>query len=235
MLKLPTFPRRLRSKRVRPTTPTFLSDPDAPPPTKPVVYSPVPTMHTLRGAMMCDELVQMLPYSIWYSKKREDREEQNEKSRENKEKRAGINPRVIASPRRSITCVNPTWRGVFCGVVPLPTRAPAINTRYYWWKSVSPPQASACALIFNSRRGRIRTVLVHAGSELPHAPLLLRLWRGLNIARAWYVSGRIGFNRHDKYKVCSCSNFLVLTFSLFPVLRTVLRHSHFNISTIPIS
>lgn len=27
----------------RPTTPTFLSDPEAPLPTKPVVYSPVPT------------------------------------------------------------------------------------------------------------------------------------------------------------------------------------------------
>lgn len=43
MLRFPTFPRLLRSKSVRPTTPTFLSDPDAPPPTKPVVYSPVPT------------------------------------------------------------------------------------------------------------------------------------------------------------------------------------------------
>ncbi len=29
-----------------PTTPTFLSDPEAPPPTKPVVYSPVPTCKT---------------------------------------------------------------------------------------------------------------------------------------------------------------------------------------------
>lgn len=36
---------------MRPTTPTFLSLPDAAPPTKPVVYSPVPTMHTLRGAI----------------------------------------------------------------------------------------------------------------------------------------------------------------------------------------
>jgi hypothetical protein len=34
--------RRRRSKRLSPTTPTFLSEPDAPPPTKPVVYSPVP-------------------------------------------------------------------------------------------------------------------------------------------------------------------------------------------------
>lgn len=38
----PTFPRRRRSNMVRPTTPTFLSDAEAPPPTKPVVYSPVP-------------------------------------------------------------------------------------------------------------------------------------------------------------------------------------------------
>jgi len=35
---------------VRPTTPTFLSDPEAPPPTNPVVYSPVPTMSTSNGA-----------------------------------------------------------------------------------------------------------------------------------------------------------------------------------------
>lgn len=41
-----TLPRLLRSKRVRPTTPTFLSEPEAPPPTKPVVYSPVPTWKT---------------------------------------------------------------------------------------------------------------------------------------------------------------------------------------------
>lgn len=46
----PTFPRRRKSNKVRPTTPTFLSDPDAPPPTKPVVYSPVPTMRTSNGA-----------------------------------------------------------------------------------------------------------------------------------------------------------------------------------------
>ena len=39
----PTFPRLRRSNRVRPTTPTFLSDLEAPPPTNPVVYSPVPT------------------------------------------------------------------------------------------------------------------------------------------------------------------------------------------------
>jgi hypothetical protein len=39
---LPTFPRRRRSNSVNPTTPTFLSDVEAPPPTKPVVYSPVP-------------------------------------------------------------------------------------------------------------------------------------------------------------------------------------------------
>ena len=33
MLRLPTLPRRRRSKRVRPTTPTFLSDVEAVPPT----------------------------------------------------------------------------------------------------------------------------------------------------------------------------------------------------------
>lgn len=43
MLRSPTLPRRRRSNMVRPTTPTFLSEPEAPPPTKPVVYSPVPT------------------------------------------------------------------------------------------------------------------------------------------------------------------------------------------------
>lgn len=42
MARWPTLARRRRSKRVRPTTPTFLSEPEAPPPTKPVVYSPVP-------------------------------------------------------------------------------------------------------------------------------------------------------------------------------------------------
>lgn len=52
MLKSPTLPRRRRSNRVRPTTPTFLSEPDAAPPTKPVVYSPVPTIRTLGGAMV---------------------------------------------------------------------------------------------------------------------------------------------------------------------------------------
>jgi hypothetical protein len=45
----PTFPRRRRSNMVNPTTPTFLSDPEAPPPTNPVVYSPVPTMSTSNG------------------------------------------------------------------------------------------------------------------------------------------------------------------------------------------
>lgn len=39
----PTLPRRLRSNRVKATTPTFLSDAEALPPTKPVVYSPEPT------------------------------------------------------------------------------------------------------------------------------------------------------------------------------------------------
>lgn len=43
MLRLPTFPRLRRSNIVRPTTPTFLSEVEAAPPTKPVVYSPVPT------------------------------------------------------------------------------------------------------------------------------------------------------------------------------------------------
>jgi hypothetical protein len=45
----PTFPRRRRSNNESPTTPTFLSDPEAPPPTKPVVYSPVPTIRTFKG------------------------------------------------------------------------------------------------------------------------------------------------------------------------------------------
>lgn len=43
MLRLLTLPRRRKSNRVRPTTPTFLSEADAAPSTKPVVYSPVPT------------------------------------------------------------------------------------------------------------------------------------------------------------------------------------------------
>lgn len=42
MLRLLTLPRRRKSKRVSPTTPTFLSEADAAPSTKPVVYSPVP-------------------------------------------------------------------------------------------------------------------------------------------------------------------------------------------------
>lgn len=50
--RLPTLPRRLRSKSVKPTTPTFLSEPEADPPTYPVVYSPVPTMQTFSGAMV---------------------------------------------------------------------------------------------------------------------------------------------------------------------------------------
>ena len=49
----PTFPRRRRSNIVNPTTPTFLSDPEAPVPTKPVVYSPVPTMRTFNGLATC--------------------------------------------------------------------------------------------------------------------------------------------------------------------------------------
>jgi hypothetical protein len=51
----PTFPRRRRSKSVSPTTPTFLSDPEAPVPTKPVVYSPVPTMRTFNGRSPAEE------------------------------------------------------------------------------------------------------------------------------------------------------------------------------------
>jgi hypothetical protein len=43
-----TLPRRRRSNRVRPTTPTFLSEPEAPVPTKPVVYSPVPIFYLIR-------------------------------------------------------------------------------------------------------------------------------------------------------------------------------------------
>jgi hypothetical protein len=49
MESFPTFPRRRKSNIVKPTTPTFLSLPEAPPPTKPVVYSPVPTMRTFNG------------------------------------------------------------------------------------------------------------------------------------------------------------------------------------------
>ena len=45
----PTFPRRRKSNIVKPTTPTFLSEPEAPPPTNPVVYSPVPTIRTSNG------------------------------------------------------------------------------------------------------------------------------------------------------------------------------------------
>lgn len=43
MERFPTLPRLRRSNSVKPTTPTFLSDFEAPPPTNPVVYSPVPT------------------------------------------------------------------------------------------------------------------------------------------------------------------------------------------------
>jgi len=42
MLRCPTLPRRRRSKSVSPTTPIFLSEVEAAPPTKPVVYSPEP-------------------------------------------------------------------------------------------------------------------------------------------------------------------------------------------------
>jgi hypothetical protein len=53
MDRSPTLPRLRRSKRVNPTTPTFLSDLEAPPPTNPVVYSPVPTcaVHQLMARM----------------------------------------------------------------------------------------------------------------------------------------------------------------------------------------
>lgn len=47
MDSLPTLPRLRRSNSVRPTTPTFLSDLEAPPPTNPVVYSPVPTWRAI--------------------------------------------------------------------------------------------------------------------------------------------------------------------------------------------
>lgn len=59
MLSLPTFPLRRRSKSVNPTTPTFLSEVDAPPPTKPVVYSPVPTYYTLQSASSPASLLTM--------------------------------------------------------------------------------------------------------------------------------------------------------------------------------
>ena len=44
MLRFPTLPLRRRSNRVRATTPIFLSEPELLPCTKPVVYSPVPTL-----------------------------------------------------------------------------------------------------------------------------------------------------------------------------------------------
>ncbi|PHH86529.1 hypothetical protein CDD83_10107 [Cordyceps sp. RAO-2017] len=44
MLSRPTLPRRRRSNSVSATTPAFLSEAEGPPPTKPVVYSPVPTL-----------------------------------------------------------------------------------------------------------------------------------------------------------------------------------------------
>ena len=47
-----TLPRRRRSKSTRATTPIFLSEVDCPPPTKPVVYSPVPTIRTDGGAIV---------------------------------------------------------------------------------------------------------------------------------------------------------------------------------------
>lgn len=52
-----TLPRRRRSKRVRPTTPTFLSEAEPPVPTKPVVYSPVPIIKTLMGAAIAIDAV----------------------------------------------------------------------------------------------------------------------------------------------------------------------------------
>ena len=50
--RAPTLPLRRRSNMVKPTTPTFLSDVLAAPDTKPVVYSPVPTINTAGGAMV---------------------------------------------------------------------------------------------------------------------------------------------------------------------------------------
>ena len=52
MPSFPTLPLRRRSNMDSPTTPTFLSDSEAPPPTKPVVYSPVPTIKTLSGSIL---------------------------------------------------------------------------------------------------------------------------------------------------------------------------------------
>lgn len=49
MPNLPTLPLLRRSNMDRPTTPTFLSEPEAPPPTKPVVYSPVPIWRESQG------------------------------------------------------------------------------------------------------------------------------------------------------------------------------------------
>ena len=50
--RLETLPRRRRSKSTRATTPIFLSEVDWAPPTKPVVYSPVPTIRTDGGAIV---------------------------------------------------------------------------------------------------------------------------------------------------------------------------------------
>jgi hypothetical protein len=75
MLNFPTFPLLLKSNIVSPTTPTFLSEPEPPPPTHPVVYSPVPTwnlsvtaigsqkhkhtMRTFKGGMMKDQCTEL--------------------------------------------------------------------------------------------------------------------------------------------------------------------------------
>lgn len=74
MLRLPTLPLRLRSNTVRATTPIFLSEPELPPCTKPVVYSPVPTwMSTQQGEDCRDVGKRYLPLGrrvepLWSSK-----------------------------------------------------------------------------------------------------------------------------------------------------------------------
>jgi len=63
-----TLPRRRRSKSTRATTPIFLSEVDCVPPTKPVVYSPVPTIRTDGGAMVYGDIG--LGYSLYWLFKR---------------------------------------------------------------------------------------------------------------------------------------------------------------------
>jgi hypothetical protein len=51
MLCWAVVPKDDENSRVKPTTPTFLSEVEAAPETKPVVYSPVPTIRTAGGAI----------------------------------------------------------------------------------------------------------------------------------------------------------------------------------------